>query len=91
MSLNVAKAEYEKLSFGSLDEMSIEEHMFNAVRQGKTVRVIDTDGIEYIGKATHFSSGANEDDGYATFIVEDLNNTICLGENEIRSIEVISQ
>lgn len=67
----------------------IDEMMYKAVKKGKKVRVVDTDGIVYSGDAFGYSSGANEDDGYATFWIKDPDHPIILGSNEIETIEII--
>lgn len=69
--------------------MVMDKKMYEVAKAGKKIRVTDVDGIVYEGKAGGYSSGANEEDGFATFIVMDSKNPMCLGSNEIESIEVI--
>ena len=70
--------------------MSICEKMEQAVDTGKNVHVVCDGGDEYTGEAFCFTKGDDEDDGYATFCVRDPGGAICLGENEITSIEYVA-
>ena len=72
----------------SMDEL--EEIMMRATDTEETVHVICTDGDEYTGKASHFASGVDEEDGFATFCVDDPRCPMCLGVNEITSIEYVT-
>ena len=68
----------------------LEKMMMQATDKGLTVHVICTDGDEYTGRANHFAKGADEEDGFATFCVDDPRCPICLGVNEIRSIDYVT-
>ena len=87
LSLNEAKAEYEKKT---LSDRNINEIMRKASFNNKKVRVVDIDGISYEGVASSYTPGDDEEDGYSTVLIKDPKNPMCLGENEIRSIEVIT-
>ncbi len=63
--------------------------MFYAVRKGREVRAVDTEGKEHQGLATHYSSGVDEDEGFATFIVGDSEGSIRLSSNEMSKLEVL--
>lgn len=67
----------------------IDEMMYQAVKRKKTVHVVDVDGFVYDGMPLYYSSGANEDDGYAVFSIEDDGQFFVLGSNEIETIEII--
>lgn len=58
---------------------------------GKRVRVIDIDDKEWIGKCEGYTSDVDNENGIAsiTIMTEPYNGTICLYENEIKSIEEI--
>ena len=67
----------------------LEKIMMQAAGDERNVHVVCTDEDEYTGKANHFASGADEEDGFATFCVDDPRCPICLGVNEIKSIEYV--
>lgn len=64
--------------------------MYEAVRKGQTVHVVDIDDIEYEGLAESYCQADDEDDGFATFCIDDPKVNICLGSNEIKSFEVVA-
>ena len=63
----------------------LEELMMKAADEGAKVHVVCVDGDEYTGTADYFAKGADEEDGFATFCV----GFMCLGVNEIKSIEYV--
>ena len=69
------------MSMGELEEI-----MMKATDENAIVHVICTDGDEYTGMADYFAKGADEEDGFATFCV----GYMCLGVNEIKSIEYVT-
>lgn len=72
-----------------MDIKAMDKKMYEVAKAGKKVRVTDVDGKVFEGKAYAYSSGANEDDGYATFIVDDPKTPMCLSSNEVEKIEVV--
>ena len=67
-----------------------DELMHEAVRKGQKVHVVDVDGIEYEGFASCYIRADDEEDGFATFCINDPKISICLGSNEIKSFEVVA-
>lgn len=67
-----------------------EKAMMDATDKGATVHVIDVDDKEYEGEAFGFTYGHDEEDGYATFCIRDPKVSICLGSNELKSLEVVA-
>lgn len=68
----------------------LEKIMMEAAGKGQKVHVVCADGDEYTGVANHFASGVDEDDGFATFCVRGAGCGMCLGVNEIRSIDYVT-
>ena len=67
----------------------LEKIMMYAAGKELKVHVVCVDGDEYTGVANHFASGSDEEDGFATFCVRDPRCHMCLGVNEIKSIEYV--
>lgn len=64
--------------------------MYEAAMKKMVVHAIDVDGVEYEGRARAYCKADDEEDGYATFCIDDPKINICLGSNELKSLEIVS-
>ena len=70
--------------------MSLEEIMEQVADAEKMVRVVCTNGDEYIGRACDYTKGADEEDGHPTFCVDtEDKGSWCFSDYEIESIEIL--
>ncbi len=63
--------------------------MQEASERGAVVRVRCTDGLVYTGKAALFTEEDEDEDGAASFCVEDPEGPVCLLDNEIEVFEIL--
>ena len=63
--------------------------MQEASERGAVVRVRCTDGLVYTGKAALFTEKDEDEDGAASFCVEDPEGPVCLLDNEIEVFEIL--
>lgn len=69
----------------------MEDRLYELVERNAKVKIIDIDGIEYVGVVRSFTSSVDEDNGYASIVIatEDK-GWWSLSENEIKSVEEIT-
>ncbi len=72
--------------------MEIIDLMEEALFGAHTVRIVSKSGKEYVGETIGYVQPGDEDDGFATITVltKDKGGW-CLSENEIKTIEILSQ
>lgn len=69
--------------------MKIDDIMEKAALGQLQVVVVDVDGDTYKGTARGYTKADDEEDGFSTICIDSDRGNWCLGENEIRSIEIV--